>query len=97
MKRCGMKVNVKLDINDVERKKLASYIDEDQGKRLATRKDVNNFVQGCIDAAVDAVVIKTLPAEDIEIARLRKLGLDDSYIRGWLQVGRGRQETSKTT
>jgi len=87
MKRCGMKVNVKLDINDVERKKLASYIDEDQ----------NNFVQGCIDAAVDAVVIKTLPAEDIEIARLRKLGLDDSYIRGWLQVGRGRQETSKTT
>jgi hypothetical protein len=88
-----MKVNVKLDISDTERDTLADYIDGNQSKRLATRKDVNSFVQGCLDAALEADSQRhVFPAnnEADEIQQLRNAGHNDSYIRGWLQVGRSR-------
>jgi len=81
MRRCGMKVNVKLDINDTERDMLADYIDGETSKRLATRKDVNSFIQGCIDAAYE---LNDAPENEAE--KLRAAGRSDGYIRGWLQV-----------
>jgi len=80
-----MKVNVKLDLDDLGRSILADYIDETHSNRLATRKDVNRFVAGCLDAVLTAQFRAETTRED-EIKRLRKLGYDDSYIRGWLQV-----------
>jgi len=82
-----MKVNVKLDINDTERDMLANYIDDADTSRLATRKDVNSFVQGCVDAAV-CMPIPEPVSEEAEISLLRTAGRNDNYIRGWLQVGR---------
>jgi len=75
-----MKVNVKLDIDDRERDVLANFIDGKITKRLATRKDVVNFVGGCVDSAI-------MSRDDDETARLKELGFDAAYIRGWMQVG----------
>ena len=82
-----MKVNVKLDIDDFARNILADYLDDTHSNRLATRKDINHFVNGCLDAAVTAP-FRAETTEKSEIKRLRDLGHDDNYIRGWLQVGR---------
>ena len=81
-----MKVNVNLSIDDSERDQLANIIDGRETTRLATRKDVNRFMLGCLDAAL--VGRDEDVTEEDEVAGLRKLGFDDSYIRGWLHVGR---------
>jgi hypothetical protein len=51
-----MKTNVSVDLNDVGRNVLACYIDGEPTKRLATRKDINNFLSACIDAALDTTI-----------------------------------------
>jgi len=73
-----MNVNVKLSLDDGERDALADYIDGRVNKRLASRKDVNNFVKGCLDAA--------LLGKPVTDHKLREMGFDESYIRGWNQV-----------
>jgi len=73
-----MNVNVKVRITDAERNTLAGYLDGNSSKRLATRKDVNDFLRGCIDHA-----ITNMPTT---VEQLRGRGCNDSYIRGWLQV-----------
>ena len=69
------------------------------GKR-ATREMIREFVQGCIDQLVnidgEPVPLGVLSTsrsqlslqERKEVERLRSLGKDDSYIRGWIRVGR---------
>lgn len=90
-----MNVNVKLTITDEERDILADYLDGKASKRLATRKDVNSFVQGCIAAATDGAATpeaEAATASDLpewayrEADRLAAEGHDPSYIRGWLKV-----------
>jgi hypothetical protein len=88
-----MNVNVKLSITDEWRNLLAGYIDGTQTKRLATRKDINQFVQGCIEAACNELPEdeSLTPMGEVEgavaeIDRLEKDGHTKSYIRGWMQV-----------
>ena len=49
-----MKTNVKIDLTDDERNRLAVLFDGKQSKRLATRADIVSFVNACLDAALDA-------------------------------------------
>jgi len=83
-----MNVNVKLSINDEERRNFADYLDGHTSQRIATRKDVNNFVRGCLDAALnyEAKITSPFVSEEDEIKQLTIKGFDASYIRGWLQV-----------
>jgi len=81
-----MKINVKLSLDDGERDALADYIDGKVNNRMASRKDVNNFVAGCMAAALTGLD-KSLTEQE-EIKKLRDAGFDDSYIRGWLQVAK---------
>ena len=94
-----MKVNVKLSLSDEERNIMAVNISGKDSKRMVTRAEVNEFVQGCMDCITDAIigqpVTEMKPAknplssdEQAEVERLRAMGKSDSYIRGWLQVGR---------
>lgn len=69
-----MNVNCKISLTDLERNTLAKLIDGTQSKRLATRKDVNEFVAGCIDYAVSASAQPKQPD-------------NESYMRGWNLVG----------
>ena len=45
-----MKVNLGVEINDVDRNTLAQYIDGKQGKRLATRDEVREFLVATIES-----------------------------------------------
>lgn len=92
-----MKTNVSIDLDDACRDLLANYFDGKVTKRLATRKDVTEFVLGCVDMAVQnamggaqavAQACNLSAVEMAEVERLRKLGKNDSYIRGWIQVMR---------
>ena len=94
-----MKTNVSIETDDACRDLLANYFDGRVSKRLASRKDITEFVLGCVDMAIQnamggapAVAASTglSPAESQEVDRLRKLGKNDSYIRGWIQVMRRR-------
>ena len=86
-----MKTNVSVDLDDVGRNVLACYIDGEPTKRLATRKDINNFLSGCIYAALQTpTVSEERQSEEDEIKRLQNAGFDDSYIRGWMQVWRNK-------
>ena len=92
-----MITNIRIDLDDHQRDLLANLIDGKVKSRLATRADVKAFVEGCVERAVQAAMggepqvtqATTLsPGEQAEVERLRKLGHNDSYIRGWIQVGR---------
>ena len=48
-----MKTNVKLELNDDERNRLAVLFDGKQTKRLVTRAELVDFVDACIDRALD--------------------------------------------
>ena len=88
-----MKIIVKIELDDLGRNILANHIDGEATKRLATRKDVNHFVAGCLDAVLTTPFVEEpkMPyTEEHEIKRLQKAGFDDSYIRGWMQVYKGR-------
>ena len=78
-----MNVNVKLTITDEQRNQLAKVIDNTETKRLATRKDVNGFVQGCIDAALSE---KRVCVWDDWLEEMQKENRSESYIRGVRQV-----------
>ena len=98
-----MNLNHKMTITDEQRQQLASHIAGKPVKRLATRKDICAFLDGCLQATFE---ISDSPApaqpaaspprrapqlsadEESEIQRLRKEGKSDNYIRGWIQVGR---------
>lgn len=92
-----MKTNISIETDEGVRDLLANYFDGKVSKRLASRKDLIAFVNGCVDMAtqnamggekfVKAATVLTGP-EEAEVARLRTLGKNDSYIRGWIQVMR---------
>ena len=69
-----MIVNCKISLTDEERNRLARVIDGKVSKRLATRKDVNEFVYGLIDYAVSQAGSPAKPD-------------DPAYMRGWNEVG----------
>ena len=69
-----MNVNCKISLTDEERNRLAALLDGSVSKRLATRKDVNEFVIGCIDYAVSTSAQPKQPE-------------NESYMRGWNLVG----------
>ena len=69
-----MNVNCKISLTDEERNRLAALLDGNVSKRLATRKDVNEFVIGCIDYAVSTSPQPKQPE-------------NESYMRGWNLVG----------
>lgn len=92
-----MKTNVGIELDDACRDLLANYFDGRVSKRLATRRDITEFVTACVDMAVQsamggapqvAAAAGLSPAEAAEVERLRTLGKCDSYIRGWIQVMR---------
>ncbi len=90
-----MNGNFKYTLDDDQRVRLQAVI---TGKRkAATRAEVCSFLQGCLDGALaehePAPIERTAMPEwaQKESERLRALGKDESYIRGWLQVmARGR-------
>jgi hypothetical protein len=49
-----MKTNVKIELTDDERNRLAVLFDGKHSKRQATRKEIVLFVDACLDAALDA-------------------------------------------
>ena len=49
-----MKTNVKVDLTDDERNRLAILFDGKHSKRQATRKEIVLFVDACLGAALDA-------------------------------------------
>ena len=53
-----MKTNVKVELTDDERSRLADLFDGKHSKRLATRADIVSFVNACLDAALDADPIR---------------------------------------
>ena len=97
-----MIANVRIDITDSRRRLLASKIAGKAVQRLATRKEIVSFVEGCIAAACEdrsdteddpagkAVPASShlTPAERQTVERLRSEGKGDSYITGWLIGGR---------
>jgi hypothetical protein len=69
-----MNVNCKISLTDADRNRLAQLIDGKQTKRLATRKDVNEFITGCIEYACSSAGSPAQPG-------------NDAYMRGWDLVG----------
>lgn len=69
-----MIVNARLNVSDDGRRALARLIDGKETKRLATRKEVREFVFGCVDRATNP---KIKPREPD----------NPSYMNGWNQVG----------
>lgn len=90
-----MNGNFKYALDDSQRNTLHTYLTGKDTKTLVTRKQVCEFLQGTLDAALQpaqppehgALRASATPAWiEEETARLRDEGHDDSYIRGWLQV-----------
>jgi len=89
-----MKTIVHVDLDDVERRYLASLIDGRETKRLATRKDVTTLVDQIV-AQVLREATNTVEAEHLEppqkpynSSRHKPARPDDaSYMRGWNAVG----------
>ncbi len=64
-----MITNIRVEMDDEQRNKLARLISRSETKSLATRKDVTEFVMGCI-AAVDAIMVPDQAvAESYELVR----------------------------
>ena len=76
-----MNVNCKISLTDEERNRLAVLVDGKNSRRLATRKDVNDFVQGCIEYACTSLAQPAQPD-------------NPSYMRGWNLVGERLQNKS---
>ena len=79
-----MKTNVKVSLTDDERNCLAVLFDGKQSKRLATRAEIVDFVDACIDAALeahpgDAAAPSVTAAADTVIA--------DINAGGWTFIG----------
>ena len=95
-----MIVNVRLDISDEDRQRLASRIAGRPIKGLVKRREVVAFVEGCLAKACadqqdgDSGQLESLPSGNLSAAelaaveRLREEGHDDGYITGWLIAGR---------
>lgn len=104
-----MNVNIKISMSDEDRNIMAMNLTGRISKRMATRAEINEFVQGCLDRITDSISIgeatntvkvgyidtgvpkpKSWFTEDERsvVESMRALGREDSYIRGWLQVGR---------
>lgn len=99
-----MNTNIKIELDDHQRNLLARFLSGNPAtKRLATRNEVKEFVRGCVDRACNQAIAMepehpaaqpqagALSFKEVsEVERLRYAGYDDSYIRGWIQVGRRR-------
>tara|TARA_A100001201_G_scaffold143757_1_gene147274 strand:- start:20824 stop:21144 length:321 start_codon:yes stop_codon:yes gene_type:complete len=48
-----MKTNVPIELSDSQRDRFANWLDTKETKRLATRADVNEFLQGVIAGVLD--------------------------------------------
>lgn len=102
-----MKTNVSIELNPEQLGYLATLIDGKVGRRLATRKDINNLVEQFIGATVAQAeytggkagipedVASYKPQSDLyqvdQADRKFLDGKDPSYIRGWNQVKRSRK------
>lgn len=98
-----MIVNIRIELPDTERETMFQNLTGTEYRRKVSRAQVREFVEGCVEAASRRVMLSPTPeairaadapassftaAEQSEIERLRADGKSDSYIRGWLQVGR---------
>ena len=68
-----MITNCKIKLTDDGRNRLAKLIDGKQTKRLASRKEVNEFVLGCMEYATSSVGTPAQPD-------------NPSYMNGWNTV-----------
>jgi hypothetical protein len=87
-----MKVALSIEVTDEQRKQLSSLIAGKAVVRLATREEVREFVNGALATLSSADVPQSNSSPrggDEEVAaKLRAEGKSESYIRGWLSVGR---------
>ena len=92
-----MKIIVPIELSEAQLRLAYRRITGGNGKQRATREMIREFVHGCVESLVNVdsptpVFQQSrhqLSMEEIkEVERLRALGKDDSYIRGWIRVGR---------
>ena len=93
-----MKVALSIEITDEQRNALASAITGKETKRLATRDEVREFLEGAIaslgasavvgDAAGFARTTVLSPAEEELVGKLRAEGRSSGYIVGYIKAGR---------
>jgi hypothetical protein len=63
-----MKVNANVEINDEQRNVLARLIDGKTVKRLATRDEVREYINGCIASLVEETRIADVPETEAPVA-----------------------------
>lgn len=80
-----MKTNVKVELTDDERNRLACLFDGKQSKRKATRSDIVSFVNACLDAALDGPQIRTGPKP--EMNEVGEFIIHDINEGGWSLIG----------
>jgi hypothetical protein len=94
-----MKVALSLEVTDDQRRELARRITAKSTSRLATRDEVREFVVGVLGSLGTAEGQEHLPetvsarlaftdAEAQLADKLRVEGKSESYIRGYIAVGR---------
>ena len=95
-----MNVNLKLSLTDVERNILARILSAKATKRLATRREVKDLVDGFLAALLhaedldDAVPDKPKEPQPVDLSVVpteyarRPLSWKLGWLRGWNLVGR---------
>ncbi len=96
-----MNINIKVSLTDIERNRMYRNITGKCVKKMISRSELNDFVAGCIDAAISEIARKEhddpsapsvpmvdrfTPSELAEVTRLQAAGKSDNYIHGQLQV-----------
>ena len=77
-----MKTNVKIELTDDERNRFAVLFDGKQSKRKVTRAELVDFVDACIDAALDAH-----PQPDRDLPSVAGDVISDINAGGWTFIG----------
>lgn len=93
-----MKVALSIEITDEQRNALAIALAGKETKRLVTRDEVREFLEGAIaslgapavvgDAVGFARTTVLSPAEEELVEKLRAEGRSDGYIVGYIKAGR---------
>ena len=90
-----MRVNFNFEVTDEQRDIIRTRIEGKVTQQLATREMLCDFLQGCLDSLAQPEPEKPLVTraqlskhEADQVEKLRAEGKDESYIRGWVQVGR---------
>ena len=81
-----MKTNVKVELTDDERNRLAILFDGGkQSKRMATRKEIVLFVDACLGAALDAhpMRVERRPGPEETGERISEVVIHDINEGGW--------------